>query len=268
MTNNLLLPIVIIYQEDYHDSNIYKSLLYKYDHLHIILYDNSPTPVNQKYSSQYIHYFHNPDNGGVTVGYNKGADFGASNLNVEYIVLLDQDTQFEENYLEKLSIEISRKAYDLYAPVIKTRDNNPCSPVKVTPLSIKGIDIKPGIIPLSEYKPINSGACIRLASFMKVGGYNENIKLDFADFDFFERLNATVSNYMIVDSVAYQSFSNEEKNPTKLFGRFKQYIHDAIHFDSSHSIWFIVLKHTLALTLRTKNLHFFVYYISNYIFRK
>lgn len=268
MTNDLLLPVVIIYQEDYHNSNIYKSLLCKYDNMHVVLYDNSPTPINEKYSSPYLHYFHNPENGGVTAGYNKGANFGASRLNVQYVVLFDQDTQFEGDYLEKLSTEIGRNPYDLYAPVIKTKEEGPCSPVRVTPLSIRGIHIQPGIVSLTEYKPINSGACIKLESFMNAGGYNEDIKLDFADFDFFERLNKTVSTYMIVDSVAYQSFSNEEKDSLKLFNRFRQYILDARHFHGSHSIWFIVLRHTLALTWRTKELRFITYYITKYILRR
>jgi GT2 family glycosyltransferase len=122
MTNDLLLPVVIIYQEDYHNYNIYKSLLCKYDNMHVVLYDNSATPINETYSSPYLHYFHHPENGGVTAGANKGADYGASRLNFQYVVLFDQDTQFEGDYLEKLSVETGRNPYDLYAPVIKTKE--------------------------------------------------------------------------------------------------------------------------------------------------
>ena len=265
MTSHLLLPVIILYNEDYHDSNIYKSLLYKYEDLHVFLYENSATPINQKYSSQYLHYFHNPENGGVTAGYNKGAEYGVKHLNAQFIVLFDQDTRFEDDYLEKLTLEISRNTYDLYTPVIMTEDKKPCSPVHVSRISIRGVNVKPGVTLLSKYKPINSGACVRLSSFLDAGGYNENIKLDFADFDFFERLNKFVSHYIIVDSRAYQSFSNEEKNPQKLFDRYKIYIQDARHFHNSHCLWPIVLRHTLALTLRTKRLQYISFFISKYI---
>ena len=39
-----------------------------------------------------------------------------------------------------------------------------------------------------DYLPVNSGACIRLSAFEKVEGYNKDIRLDFADFDFFSRM--------------------------------------------------------------------------------
>ena len=268
MTSQILLPVVILYREDYHDSNVYQSLLHKYDHLHIVIYENSPTPDNRKYASEYIHYFHNPNNGGVTAGYNRGAAFGAEELDVGYILLLDQDTRFEEDYLEKLSSEIERSAYDLYVPVIMTEDGQPCSPVRVTKTSIKGVRVTPGVYSLSEYKPINSGACVRLTTFLSVGGYNEHIKLDFADFDFFERLATKVSDYKIIDSVAYQSFSNEEKDNRKLYNRFRIYIQDALQFQDARRLWPVVLRHTLALTLRTKKLQYISYFISKYLFKK
>lgn len=265
MSDNIsILPIVVIYKAVLPDCAVYKHLHMTHSFADIVLYDNSPKAVNEGYANKHIHYFHDSANGGVSAAYNYGAKW-AMQHGYRYLLLLDQDTEFDVDFIEKMCTDIKRYPQcPLFVPQIVVKSNNmPFSPSKIGLWSIKGVILSPGLYSLSKYKPVNSGSCILLSAFAKVDGYNEHIKLDFADFDFFMRLNNTVSNFCVIDSRAYQNFSNEETDCAKAFERFKFYVEGAKQFSKPFVILPIVIRHILALTIRMRSLKFIKYYFKS-----
>ena len=71
----------------------------------ILIWDNSPEP--QKLSSvdkevwDFVKYRHCPENDGVSKAYNAGAVI-ANNLDRKWLILLDQDTEFNVDIIKKL----------------------------------------------------------------------------------------------------------------------------------------------------------------------
>ena len=131
----------------------------------------------------------------------------------------------------------------------------------------RGALLSEGVYSLNDYLPVNSGACIRLSAFERNGGYQEAIRLDFADFDFFARLAEQSDSFWRVDRVAQQSFSNSETDIDRLYRRYLFYLEGAREARKNKLIRRMVdvgvLRHTLALTARTNSLRF----LKKYLFR-
>lgn len=264
-----ILPIVVLYNVDFHDTNVYRTLLSQSIEKRILLYENSPEPQNQCYESEYISYYHDPHNGGVSAAYNYGAALAKRLGDIDAILLLDEDTQFEADYLSKLQTAyMSHQDISLFIPQVVYAANQPFSPIHRGVRRHRGAFLDEGIYSLKDYLPVNSGACIRISAFERAGGYNKDIRLDFADFDFFSRLAIVNDSFFRVKSKARQSFSNEETHVGKLFGRFKFYIEGARVARSNKLIQTMVtvevIRHTLALTARTRSFKFINYLIRNF----
>lgn len=261
-----IFPIIITYNIDYQQCNTYKTLLSYYPDCEKLIYDNSSSPINSKYKTDKTFYIHNPQNPGITVAYNQGVALAIQSCSAKFVLLLDQDTIFEADYIEKLTATISKAPdVNIIAPIITYEKNKFFSPVLFSLFTIHGANLHPGIYDLKKYLPVNSGTCIRCKTYTQVGGYNERIKLDFADFDFFERVSYISPEFYIIESYAQQAFSNSETNLLKLFNRYKIYICDAKNYQGKYVIGFHILKHTLSLTIRTKSLRFLIYYFRHYI---
>ncbi len=264
-----IFPIIVTYMTDIKDCNTYKSLICHYAERPMLIYDNSPIPINAKYKNKKTLYFHDKNNGGVSRAYNYGAKEAKRLGCFDFILLLDQDTIFEKDYIDKLENCVNiYKDINVFVPKIKYGKNRSFSPVLFKYMTLKGIDIESGILSLNKYIPVNSGACINLNSFITVSGYNEKIKLDFADFDFFMRLKKYSDKFFLMDSTACQDFSNEETDTEKLFCRYILYIKGALNTSFKSKCSFHVLRHTISLTLRTKKFIFIKYYINKYLFKK
>lgn len=263
-----ILPVVVIYNADFHQTNIWCSLLSHVGDCQILVYDNSPKPLNQRYESATVIYHHDPDNGGVSAAYNFGAHLACQNGFYNTLLLLDEDTQFQPDYLSVLEQAVkSHSDISLFVPQLLFGEDMPFSPSHRGIRHKRGALLSEGVYSLTDYLPVNSGACIRLSAFVQAGGYNNDIRLDFADFDFFSRLALVSDRFCLVDSVARQSFSNEEKSKEHLFRRFRLYVEGARHARKnkliSNMVRIDVLRHTLALTCRTRSTRFFTYLFKN-----
>ena len=263
-----IFPIIVTYCTDYHSTAVYQNLIRFYPDCQLLIYDNSPTSINKKYGNENQKYIHDATNGGVTAAYNAGASI-AKEMGKSHIVLFDQDTIFNKDYLNILEADIRQHPdINLMVPAILYGKQKPFSPVRMTFLSIQPVCLGVGEYSLRDYLPVNSGACINLSAFEQVDGYNERIKLDFADFDFFQRLIPVSHKFLIVDSVAFQQFSNQETDIEKLMNRFRLYIADARNYQGRRSIAFHVLRHTIALSIRCRSIRFITYYIRHYLSSK
>ena len=263
-----VLPIVVLYNVDFYETNVYRTLLSHFQGERILIYENSPEPQNRDYESDRICYHHDPFNGGVSAAYNYGAGIAKQSGDIDAILLLDEDTRFEPDYLTVLQTAIGKHPeINLFVPQVLYAGDQPFSPISRGIHRHRGALLGEGLYSLNDYLPVNSGACIRIGVFEKAGGYNPEIRLDFADFDFFSRLAVHDDRFYRVDSTARQSFSNEERQLDKLFRRYQFYIEGARAARRNplirNMVTIEVMRHTLALTARTRRLRFI-----NYLIRK
>lgn len=263
-----ILPVVVLYKVDFRDTNVFRTLLIHYAGQRILIYENSPEPLNQVYESEKVCYHHDAGNGGVSAAYNYGASVARQLGDVDALLLLDEDTRFEPDYLSVLETAMKAHPYiDLFVPQVLYAGHHPFSPIHRGLRMNRGAMLSEGQYSLKQYLPVNSGACIRLSAFGKAGGYQAGIRLDFADFDFFSRLALVSEKFYRVNSTAFQSFSNEETQPDKLFRRYQFYLEGAREARRNRQISTMVvvetLRHTLALTLRTRSLRFMKEFIKS-----
>lgn len=263
-----VLPIVVLYNTDFHTTNVWQTLLSHEPDCQVLLYENSLEPLNRRYASERVLYHHDPNNGGVSAAYNYGVSLARQLDGVEAVLLLDEDTSFEVDYLKVLnSLLQAHPDINLFVPQVLYQGDFPFSPIRRGLRLHRGVSLPEGQYSLHDYLPVNSGACVRLSAFERVGGYQQTIRLDFADFDFFARLGEVSASFWRVDRVAQQSFSNSETDVDRLYRRYLFYLEGAREARKNKLIRRMVdvgvLRHTLALTARTNSLRF----IKKYLFR-
>lgn len=266
-----ILSVIVLYKTNFLQSKTYRSLLCN-ESIAIYIYDNSPEAqeIDQELSNRII-YIHNPLNPGLSFAYNKAAEF-ASNNGFEWVLLLDQDTSFPENIFSEYKFEINNNPkIKLFVPKIKVLNEKYISPTQVKNHIGKLSNTAPsGITSLWEYMPINSGMMINVDAFLSVGGYNENVKLDYSDYQFIEKFRQQFNSFFILQSVCFQEFSNEVQSTVQLLDRYKIFCNCIRNckrnntYDKYLYLW-IVLKRGMSLTTRTGNLNFirilFKYYL-------
>ena len=263
-----ILPVVVLYNIDFRETNAFLTLLSQQKDCRILLYENSPEPMNQSYASETVFYHHDAYNGGVSAAYNYGAILAEKLGNIDALLLMDEDTQFQPDYLQVLQSALKANPdVNLFVPQVLYAGDQPFSPIHRGIRIKRGACLKEGRYSLKQYLPVNSGACIRLSTFLQTGGYHPEIRLDFADFDFYSRLAEVSESFYRVNSIARQSFSNEETQCDRLFRRFKIYMEGAMEARNNRLISTMVdvetIRHTLALTCRTRSLRFVVEFLKS-----
>lgn len=267
-----ILPIVVVYKEKLEEGNTYKSLLSRLDQSVFVLYDNSPKPLYHSDDlKDGVIYIHDPMNSGLSKAYNLASQIAAK-LHYDWLLLLDQDTNFDFSFYDCLNDALSQNDnVSVFVPVIKYKEGQPFSPFRYRWNRGTGTNVSPGKYRLGKLLPVNSGACVKLSAFNDVGGYNENLRLDFSDVDFFMRLSRKNYEFIVLDSLANQSFSNMEKDSDKIFTRFLSYLKDAkmctkYGIGSRIGFLYAVLRHTLALTIRTHDIRYITKFVNFYLY--
>ncbi len=254
-------------------TSISNSLFYNHCRSRLLIWDNSPTSQEVPLETNVwtnIQYYHSPDNEGLGVAYNYAVEC-ARKFEIKWVGLLDQDTTFSSDYIIKILNSIEQnKMVNLFAPIVRLKSGIPFSPFRYKHKRGYPVNLSFGIYSLLTYVPINSGMVINTISFDNCGGYKPEIKLDFADVQFIERFRLLDSNFYVVDTVAFQDFSNDETDIVKLKTRFQLYCECAKKCDKQNMIDYIeyfytVFRHTFALVLRTKNLVFIHLMVKKYI---
>lgn len=218
------------------------------------------------------HLFSRRKNSGISKAYNVAADYALKSQK-NWIILLDQDTEFSENTLEEYLKAIKKHpSIFMFAPILKVANGTITSPYKYTLIGRKNAKvIKPGIESLYKTSPINSGLCINTDAYFKAGGYNEEVKLDGADFQFIERFRKVYKNYVVLHVNGLQHLSNFETDINKLTIRYKIFLKDISAAEKQRAIdyplsFVTVLYRTLRLTFQTKKTIFISIFFRYYIF--
>lgn len=278
-----LLPVVVLYQQSIGQSLTLQSLHLNLERsgmkMDVFVYDNSPEPqaVEHFFSwkSFNIYYTHDPHNGGLSKAYNAGA-VKARLLKKEWLLLLDQDTIFNADFLEIYAKAVRENPQlKIFAPLLQLENGKIFSPcLKRHKRGYPPKKIALGRHHLSKYSPVNSGLLVSLKLFLNVGGYNEKLKIDFCDFQFLEKVVKVSPYFFLTTATGLQNYSNAEKSVQKQQYRFKMYLQDAVNCDKPSladrlGFFYAVTRHTLGLALKLRSFSFlglyFHYYLTHYL---
>ena len=249
-----ILFIIVTYKIKYYEANSYISLKEsflssnsKYDEkLNIFIVDN--TDIDGWDLSNYLEQdenikviynkFNNP---GLSYAYNKGAEY-AKNNGYSWVVLLDQDTELPLNfYAEYRKASENDNNILIKVPITLINKERILSPAKYIFFKsylYKNLDA--GFMELKKNSFINTGMLINTDFFIKTGGYNEKIKLDFADHDFVYKCKKIISNFEVMDVKLIQDFSSETNNRDQAKKRYKLYLRDLKEFKQNKDNRFLL----------------------------
>lgn len=228
---NSILVVVVLYKCKIEESISIKSLSNSisyagWNHLDLVVYDNSPMYNNSEICNDYafhIHYISDYTNSGVSKAYNKAVDLGVR-LKKKYILLLDQDTEIPQSYCSDLSsIENN---YSLIVPRLMCRNViiSPCRYRWGRGSTLSLSKCNEGVNSLKGKNFLNSGSLISISLFNQTGGFDESVPLYFSDFNFFERLKKKETIYYQMSTIfLHEMSSNDESDPQRFINRFKLY---------------------------------------------
>lgn len=282
LLTNHFLAILVLYKQELDDSLTLQSLNQELEvlnaNLDLVVYDNSPTKSFGEHSFAYkrfnVTYIHDESNSGLSRAYNTGAEI-AHRSGKTWLILLDQDTKFSDGFLSHISRAIKKNPkIQIFTPILKLNDGrifSPCISRHKRGYPVKRI--APGLKSLWIFSPVNSGVVINTHLFHKTGGYNERLKVDFCDFQFFEKVRLYDHNFFVVNSFAYQDFSAFEPSVQKQRIRFRIYLEDAGNCNKPRlsdklGFFYAVSRHTLGLCWKLKEVSFLGMYIKMYLLKK
>lgn len=180
-----ILCVIVLYKCKLENSKSYQSLLQNNEET-IFVYDNSP--ISQEVHGENIVYIHDSQNGGLSVAYNKAAQYARCNR-FDWLLLLDQDTTFQKGAIEYYIKAINEfPDIKMFAPVHQISDGRYISPTHyVCKGSRPSRVMKCGLLNFKEASPINSGIMVNVTAFYEAGCYDEEVVLDFSDIRFMEK---------------------------------------------------------------------------------
>jgi len=267
-----LLVVVIVYNKKIANLTILKTLCK--NKIDIFIYDNSKYPQEiPTLENVNIYYEHDENNSGVSRAYNQ-AYKKAKELNKELLLVLDQDSSFELNFIEQyMKMYNTYKNDYIYAPIVcdekKTKIYSPAFMSKFVgkTQSFENF-VYEKIYSLNGKSVINSGLMIPLEMFEKIGGYNEKLKLDFSDIYFIEKYKELNPKIVLVDVYLKHSISGDEsKDFAREYNRFKYYCSASREIENAlnTSVLWSPLRRLIRLILKYKKLSFIKVFYDYYI---
>lgn len=230
---NKILFVIVLYKCKLESSITYNTLLK--DNVtpdDIFVYDNSP---QKNYTDIKVgKYISDTSNGGLSIAYNTAAAYAKEN-SYKWLMLLDQDTNFPKGALGEYKDAIKENTnINMFVPKHKIVNGMYISPTKYKHfVSCEQEKVPDGVVRFKDVSPINSGMLIDLASFIKSGGYDENVYLDFSDISFIKKYQKNYHYFYILnDVVCLQHFSGTENDKGKVLNRFKIWIDCAFSLKS------------------------------------
>lgn len=267
----IIFPVIVLYRTHLREAQTYRSLLCNDSFTHFMIYDNSPEDhiVDTRLLDRRAVYVRDTKNSGLSHAYNYAGAY-ARQEGYTHLLILDQDTTFPPHAAEVYQNIAS--TCPLSAPSLHIGEKRPFSPVDVKGWTLKGVCLPPGEYPLTRFSPVNSGICVRLDLFNQAGGYDENVKLDYADFVFSRRLSPYHSVFRLLPFVAHQDFSDNVTDTVQLLRRLRLYLNSATNirttsFMEKAKIVYQTFRHTLSIGFRTRSLSPLTSYVRHFILK-
>jgi rhamnosyltransferase len=226
--------------------------------LDLFVYDNSPeamVPGAAAGGCFRLGYVHDPTNPGVSRAFNEGAR-RAREKGKSWLLLLDQDTDFPAGALAAYCRALAEHAdLRLIVPrlLASGRLCSPCGYWAGIGYLLK--EVQAGELPLAGKGVLNSGMLVRLDAFTACGGYDERVRLDFADFVFLNRFRSRYDRAWLLDLDCGHGFSDsEEQDEAAALARFAGFCRDARAAATTPLLRvthrFLALRRCLRLTCR------------------
>ncbi|MCS6209211.1 glycosyltransferase [Shewanella baltica] len=275
MYNDILI-VVVVYNRSIENVKIISKVLNSHFGIELYIYDNSLVPdvsFSTEVADRQCRYISDPSNSGVSKAYNLAFEYAISK-DKHYVLILDQDSQFELAFLERYFDAVQQYGVSfIYSPLVcdaaKTKIYSPAKLNNFVGHSeVYEKKLAPVIVDISNRSVINSGLMIPVSIFSKIGGYNNKIKLDFSDVYFIEIYKIFNKSVVLVDVELLHSLSGDEgpKFLTEM-KRFPYYCIGALELTKSlnkSTLW-TVLRRTVRLVIKYRNfspiLLFFKYYV-------
>ncbi len=277
---NDTLAVLVLYETKLEHSESFISLSKNLENpgskMDIVVYDNSPEAVYEKeasFENWNIHYIHDRSNPGVSKAYNEGFKIGKK-LNKKWLLLLDQDTTFPEDALIKYFEAMDFYENSVLFALILTVNNRIYSPSRYylkRGFHLKSINA--GLNTIRNRTLLNSGMCISLSAFEKIGGFNEKVRLYFSDHNFIDRYRRHFTNFIVVDTICeHKMFTVENKNAHSQLRRFMYFCEGArnssdIFTDFCIYFSFAFLR-AIKLSIAFKTLGFISVFFHNFVQNK
>ncbi len=271
---------IVCFREKFWETESFISLIESfkqsasYNSITIYIYDNTDfeywniSNVFEVAENIKIFYFWDSKNSGISAAYNHIAKF--ANVNgIEWIVFLDQDTILPLDFVKKYFERSEKASKRILFPKVYSNDIllSPSIYRFYRTFKIKKLGNE---IMLKHITAINSGLMIQTNFFLQYNGYNSNLKIDFCDHEFIERLNNKNITAEIINIHLEQNFSGNSNNLQKSLERYKIYLKDLKNYSKNKNrimIFFMLdFPHLIKEILRNKSLKFLKirYYFSKY----
>jgi GT2 family glycosyltransferase len=261
-----ILIIIVLYKQSLIECESFKSIQLAVGQSFgatLFIYDNSPTADVIPYlNSIKIKYHHDPSNPGVSKAYNEGLKV-AIELNKKWLLLADQDTEFPSSIFSDYSRAIQHHPQaTIFVPSMNDSIGL-LSPFRL--IWGKGSRLKALDTPFQSfrnYKTINSGMLISVATFERAGGYDERFPLDYSDISFSERLSLNDPDFVLIPTKCNHHFSATSDTPdiSSEIERFKSFCKAVKLFKKISnqfvSLCWIILPRALKLSFRLKTFSF------------
>ena len=268
-----ILFVIVICGCKIEESITFKTLIDR-EHIHdVFVYDNTAT--TQYTDLQIAEYVHDTSNGGLGKAYNTACKYAVKN-DYKWMMLLDQDTYFPKGALSEYTKAIkSVRSINMIVPQHKIQNGKFMSPTHYFMKTSKLQDKVPtGYVHFNDASPINSGMLISVESFIKAGGYEESVWLDFSDICFIEKYKKIYDQfYVLPQVVCAQTFSSIETDKKKIYKRFRIYLECARNFPCDTildriSLNITTLRPTLSRTINERSFRYINAYWNIYILGK
>ena len=201
-----ILFVIVLYKTRLAESQAYGSIQKVRNSspgISLFIYDNSPQAASP---SDQVIYRHDALNSGVSKAYNEAFQI-AERLNKKWMMLLDQDTEVSDSFIEKFFEAVQTSAGSVaFVPMLKDKKGI-VSPFRWSLGKGDRITDPPEKLQLKDYRFVNSGLLISCSAFSNVGGYEEKIPLDFSDIAFGEKLMRKTDHFVVVQTVFNHHFS-------------------------------------------------------------
>lgn len=180
----------------------------------IFVYDNSPNKQyldeNFIYQNFNVQYVHDSLNLGLSRAYNSALELAKKNKK-SWLLLLDQDTYFTKEYIDKISIlDKQYLKHDTVAIIPKVNNLNNNQVISPGKMFLGGICrpliIEEGIVN-SKITGINSGTLLSIAYLNEINGFNENYTLDMLDHWYFKKIFDDKRNVLLLGATIKQDLS-------------------------------------------------------------
>lgn len=182
----------------------------------VILYDNSPKPIKNVFSSRYV-YISDPRNLGLAVAYNAALKI-CEDRNIRWLTIFDQDTHVPPSFFKTLNERL--KVSDAICLIPRVLLN---TGKRLSPFFIEDSLFLPHTVKQKTIAAINSGMTLNTEMMMaRELIFDVNFPLDFLDYSFFFSLSVLKLKIEQYSSEIIQDLSVSDYSKMSL-SRFKSF---------------------------------------------